>query len=73
MRASTVILLIAALALSGCSSDPEKPAPVAELSPKAPPRTVQIHMVVSDQVNPDLNGRPSPIVMRIYELKSGSM
>lgn len=70
MRASTVILLIAALALSGCSSDPEKPAPVAEPSPKAPPRTVQIHMVVSDQVNPDLNGRPSPIVMRIYELKS---
>ena len=70
MRATTVILLIATLALFGCSSDPEKPAPVAEPSPKAPPRTVQLHLVVSDQVNPDLNGRPSPIVIRIYELKS---
>jgi type VI secretion system protein VasD len=75
MRATTVILFIATLALFGCSSDPEKPAPekpvtVAEPPPKAPPTTVQLHIVVSEQVNPDLNERPSPIVIRIYELKS---
>ena len=70
MRATTVILLIAILALFGCSSDPEKPVPVAEPSPKAPPRTVQLHMVVSEQANPDVDERPSPIVIRIYELKS---
>jgi type VI secretion system protein VasD len=70
MRVPTIILLIAALALFGCSSDPEKPAPVAEPKLKSPPRTIQLHMVVSDQVNPDVDGRPSPIVIRIYELKS---
>jgi len=75
MRATTLIFFIAILALFGCSSDPEKPAPekpitVAEPPPKAPPTTVQVHMVVSEQANPDLNERPSPIVIRIYELKS---
>ncbi len=75
MRVTTVFLFIVILILSGCSSEPEKPAPekpvaVAEPPPKAPPTTVQLHMVVSEQANPDLNGRPSPIVIRIYELKS---
>ncbi len=70
MRATTVILLIATLALFGCSSEPEKPVTVAVQPPKAPPTTVQLNMVVSEQANPDLNGRPSPIVIRIYELKS---
>ncbi len=69
MRATTVILLIATLVLSGCSSDPEKPASVPEPTPKAP-ITVQLHMIVSEQANPDINERPSPIVIRIYELKS---
>jgi type VI secretion system protein VasD len=70
MRATTVILLIATMTLFGCSSDPEKPTPVPEPTPKAPPITVQLHMVVSEQANPDVNERPSPIVIRIYELKS---
>jgi type VI secretion system protein VasD len=75
MRAAIVIFFIASLTLFGCSSDPEKPAPekpvtVAEPPQKAPPTTVQVHMVVSEQANPDLNERPSPIVIRIYELKS---
>ena len=75
MRVTTVILFFVMLLLSGCSSEPEKPAPekpvtVAEPPPKAPPSTVQLHMLVSEQANPDLNGRPSPIVIRIYELKS---
>jgi len=69
MRATTVIFFIAILALFGCSSDPEKPVAVAEPPPKAP-TTVQVHMVVSEQANPDLDERPSPIVIRIYELKS---
>jgi type VI secretion system protein VasD len=75
MRATTVILFIATFIFFGCSSDPEKPPPekpvaVAEPPPKAPPSPVQVHMVVSELANPDLNERPSPIVIRIYELKS---
>ena len=76
MKVTTLILCITALALFGCSSDPEKPAAiekpvvVQEPPPKAAPLSVEINMVVSEQVNPDLNGRPSPVVIRIYELKN---
>ena len=68
MRVATIILCIATLLIFGCSSDPEKPetAP-ASLSPPIP---AQFNLVASDQVNPDLNGRPSPIVIRVYELKN---
>lgn len=31
-----------------------------------------ISVTSSDNVNPDLNGRPSPILFRLYELKSNS-
>lgn len=75
MRATTVIFFIVILAMFGCSSDPEKPAPekpvaAAEPPPKASPTTVKVHMIVSGDANPDIDGRPSPIVIRIYELKS---
>ena len=74
MRAATVIFIFI-LVMFGCSSDPEKPAPekpeaVAEPTPKASPTTAKIHMIVSEQVNPDIDERPSPIMIRIYELKS---
>jgi len=74
MRAITVIFFIVTLVMFGCGSDPakpppEKPAAVAEPPPKAP-ITVQVHMLVSEKTNPDIDGRPSPIVIRIYELKS---
>ena len=74
MRAATVIFIFL-LVMFGCSSDPEKPAPekpvaVAEPPPKVSPTIAKVHMIVSEQVNPDIDGRPSPIVIRIYELKS---
>ena len=42
----------------GCGAPPKKP-PVADVA-----------VLVSKDVNPDLSGRPSPIVVRTYELKS---
>ncbi|MDD5461304.1 MAG: type VI secretion system lipoprotein TssJ [Methylococcales bacterium] len=72
MRATTAIIFILIPVLSGCSSNPEKPPPekpVAEAAP-AHPANVQLNLMASDQINPDLNGRPSPVVIRIYELKS---
>jgi type VI secretion system VasD/TssJ family lipoprotein len=30
---------------------------------------INLKLTASDQLNPDLNGRPSPIVVRLFELK----
>lgn len=61
-KITSIIALITLLL--GCGSDPEKPEP-------EPPQTlIDAQIVASCQVNPDINGRPSPIVVRLYELKS---
>ena len=53
----TALTLLALLA--GCSS----------LSPYSNVTKVNLKLTGSDQLNPDLNGRPSPIVVRLFELK----
>lgn len=63
-RRSTVFLhaltaLIAVLMLTGCST----------LSPYSHLTKLNLKLTASGQLNPDLNGRPSPIVVRLYELK----
>ena len=63
MSKITSIVVLVSLLL-GCSSDPEKPAP-------EPPQTlIDAQIIASCQVNPDVNGRPSPIVIRLFELKN---
>lgn len=44
--------------LAGCST----------LSPYSHLTKLDLRLTASDQLNPDLNGRPSPIVVRLYEL-----
>lgn len=51
--------LIALLLMAGCSS----------LSPYSHVTKLNLKLTASDQLNPDLNGRPSPIVVRLFELK----
>lgn len=51
-------LLMAAL-LAACGSDKEEPPPRA---------TVDMNVVAAPTLNPDLNGRPSPVVVRFYQL-----
>jgi type VI secretion system protein VasD len=64
----TLLIALFTLLLGGCGSDPEKPESSA---PPEPPKTlIEAQITVSCQVNPDIDGRPSPIVMRIYELKT---
>ena len=64
-RILALILLV--LLLPGCNSSPEKPenneAPVLQV-------TAEINITASTLLNPDINNRPSPVVIRIYELKS---
>lgn len=52
--------------LTGCASDPA-PQPVS-----LPPTLLQLQIVVGSEVNPDTSGLPSPILLRIYELKESS-
>ncbi|BCQ61105.1 type VI secretion system protein VasD [Pseudomonas sp. NFPP10] len=56
LRTST---LFAVLLVSACAS----------LSPYSSLTKLDLTLSASDQLNPDLNGRPSPIVVRLMELK----
>lgn len=55
----TLTALAALLLIAGCSS----------LSPYSNITKLNLKLTASDQLNPDLNGRPSPIVVRLFELK----
>lgn len=55
----TLAVLGAVVVLAACST----------LSPYSHVTKLNLTLTASDQLNPDLNGRPSPIVVRLYELK----
>jgi type VI secretion system protein VasD len=58
-RFTPLALLATLLTLGGCSA----------LSPYSSMTKLDLTLNGSDQLNPDLNGRPSPIVLRLIELK----
>lgn len=51
--------LATTLLLAGCTT----------LSPFSTVTKLNLTLIASDQLNPDLNGRPSPVVVRLFELK----
>ncbi|VVN35417.1 hypothetical protein PS634_05080 [Pseudomonas fluorescens] len=53
------LMLAALMLLGGCSA----------LSPYSTQTWLEISLTGSDRLNPDLNGRPSPTVLRLMELK----
>lgn len=55
----SLALWILVLATSACST----------LSPYSTLTKLNLTLTASDQLNPDLDGRPSPIVLRLLELK----
>jgi len=61
-------LLVSAclLALAGCSSAAKPPVQLRSAKPTIITATID----AAATVNPDANGRPSPIVMRMFELRS---
>jgi len=57
---SAVALLTALTIVTGCKSSPPPPPPAT---------TAALQISVSDDVNPDADNRPSPIVITVYALK----
>lgn len=55
---------LAALVLAGGCAAPPPPPP--------PPTIVQLTVTAAPDVNPDPTGRPSPVIVRIYQLASPS-
>lgn len=62
------LILAAALGagMGGCKSKPPKPPP------PPPPVVLTINFTASTDVNPDAQSRPSPLVVRFYQLKDDS-
>lgn len=56
---SRMLLFLVALALAGCAGPALKPATEAD-----------VVLYAATDVNPDAGGRPSPIVLSIYELRA---
>lgn len=56
------IALLAATALSGCSSKKKPAEPL--------PAKLDLATVVAPDVNPDVDGRPSPLLVRVYALRA---
>jgi type VI secretion system protein VasD len=62
-RAVLALAIVLGGALAGCKSKPPKPpAP-------PPPVILNLNLAASADVNPDAQGRPSPVVVRLYQLK----
>lgn len=62
MQLFKISVFLAFLLLQGCSSEPERPEPL--------PTIISAKIAIAANANPDVSDRPSPIVIRLYELKS---
>lgn len=62
--AVTLAVLLLALGVAACSSKPPPPPP------PIPPTTIKLSITASEQINPNSAKLPSPVVVRVYELRS---
>ena len=60
VRRSVLLKLSAALVLAACASAPPPPKPIV----------VKLTMQAAPGINPDQRGRPSPVALKLFELKS---
>lgn len=63
-----IALLAAALVLTGCSNTTTKVKGALGFDTK-----VRLVFDVSSDINPDQMGRPSPLMLRVYELKTATL
>jgi type VI secretion system protein VasD len=65
--------MVFAAAVAGCAKAPPPPTPGPSLTITAAPeaeRKASMTLSASADTNPDGSGRPSPIVVRVYQLKT---
>jgi len=62
-------LLCGLVAAVSCSTDNAGPPP-AVAEPEPPQTIIEAQITASPLANPDIKGRPSPIVVHLYELKA---
>lgn len=69
----SIALCVMVIVIAGCATVDVIASKVAGavLKPKA--TTIQANLEASPDLNPDLNGRPSPVKIRLYVLKSLSV
>lgn len=60
LKINALVTLALTLLLAGCTV----------LSPYSTQTRLELQLAASDQLNPDINGRPSPIVLRLLALKN---
>lgn len=60
---SIVLWMAVGAGLVACKSKPPKPPP------PPPPVVLTVSLTASADVNPDSQGRPAPVVLRLYQLK----
>ncbi|OAJ58741.1 type VI secretion system-associated lipoprotein [Paraburkholderia ginsengiterrae] len=81
VRRRVLGLGVASALLAGCSmldklpliGSAKKPPPAPAAPPPAsppPPQLVDVALEAAPGLNPDTSGRPSPVVVRLYQLKS---
>ena len=65
-----IMLLIATSFVSGCSTVSDM---LSDGEPPPPPPELVISVIADSGVNQDLDGRPSPTVVRIYQLEDDAL
>ncbi len=65
-----LVLLIATSFLSGCSTVSDM---LSDDEPPPPPPELIVSVIADSGVNQDLDGRPSPTVLRIYQLEDDAL
>jgi len=79
VRRTGILLAATTLALlGGCSllfgdKAPPPGSPLAVPAPPLPPTTIEPRIVASSDINPGAQQHPSPVVVRVYELKSAAI
>lgn len=59
-KLGTIVVASLLAVLVGCASAPKPPPP---------PKDVALHLSAGADLNPDSGGRPSPLVVRVYQLR----
>ncbi|NOQ64396.1 MAG: type VI secretion system lipoprotein TssJ [Methyloprofundus sp.] len=65
-----LVFVFLLLSLMGCNTTPEKSEEIEKPAVKRQASIVNLKVMVSKQANPDVNERPSPVVVRIFQLKN---